>query len=166
LGGFEYLDDTTDAIHKIREKGIQPTVISPCPRHELDHALGEPQSIVPFITLVFGMLGCFVGYSFTAWTASDWVLPVGGKPILAIPAFTVIAFELTILLAALHTLIGVILLCVFDTLRNPIPNGAKQYARFQRDRFGIVVPCEQGAIGEFQEILKQNGAEEVHAEQR
>ena len=92
-GTFEFLDETTETIEQIRKEGIQPTVISPCPRHEIDHALGNPRTILPWIALCFGALGCFIGYSLPAWTASDWVLPVSGKPILAIPPFTIIGFE-------------------------------------------------------------------------
>ena len=105
-GIFEYLDETTETIDKIRNEGFQPTVISPCPRHEIDHALGNPSTILPWIALCFGALGCFIGYSLPAWTASDWVLPVSGKPIVAIPPFTVIGFELTILFTAIHTLLS------------------------------------------------------------
>ena len=86
---FENLDETTEAIEKIREQGKQPQVISPCPRHEIEHALGEPQTRLPFISLLFGGLGCLTGYSFPAWTASDWVLPVSGKPVVSIPPFTI-----------------------------------------------------------------------------
>ena len=91
-GTFEYLDETTETIEIVRNEGVQPTVISPCPRHEIDHALGNPSTILPWIALCFGALGCFIGYSLPAWTASDWVLPVSGTPILAIPPFTIIGF--------------------------------------------------------------------------
>ncbi len=161
---FEYLDEMSHAVEKIREKGKKPTVLSPCPRHEIDHALGDPQTRLPFISLLAGMLGCLTGYSFTAWTASDWVLPVSGKPIVAIPPFTVIGFELTILFTALFTLAGMVLLGVIDTLRHPLPAGAKKYTRFQRDRFGVVVDCDPSQIKDFEEIFKSHGAEEVHIE--
>ena len=161
---FEYLDETTDTIEQVREQGVQPIVITPCPRHEIDHALGNPTSIVPWIALAFGALGCFIGYSLPAWTASDWVLPVSGKPILAIPPFTIIGFELTILFTAIHTLAGLAVLAIIDSFRFPIPNAAKEYPRFQRDRFGVVVRCEVTKIGEFEAIMKKNGAEEVHVE--
>jgi len=163
-GTFEYLDETTEAIEEVREKGQTPTVISPCPRHEIDHALGHPFTPVPWVSLCFGALGTLIGYSFTAWTASDWVLPVGGKPILAIPAFTILGFELTILMAAVHTLLAVILFGIIGTLMNPLPEGVKRYVRFQRDRFGVVVPCSESQVSKFEEILKNHGAEEVHIE--
>lgn len=161
---FEYLDETTEAIEKLREQGKQPQVLSPCPRHEIEHALGEPQTRLPFISLIFGALGCLTGYSFPAWTASDWILPVSGKPILAIPAFTIIGFELTILFTALFTLAGMIFFIALDTWRNPLPKGAKKYTRFQRDRFGVVVACEPSQTKNFEELLKNHGAEEVYVE--
>ena len=161
---FEYLDETTDTIEQVRQKGVQPTVITPCPRHEIDHALGDPSTIVPWIALAFGALGCLIGFSLPAWTASDWVLPVSGKPIVAIPPFTIIGFELTILFTAIHTLVGLALLGIIDSFRFPIPKAAKRYPRFQRDRFGVVVRCDGNKIEEFKEIMKKNGAEEVHIE--
>ena len=30
---FEYLDETTETIEQVREQGVQPTVLMPCPRH-------------------------------------------------------------------------------------------------------------------------------------
>ena len=161
---FENLDETTEAIEKIREQGKQPQVISPCPRHEIEHALGEPQTRLPFISLLFGGLGCLTGYSFPAWTASDWVLPVSGKPVVSIPPFTIIGFELTILFTAIFTLAGMISLIVIDSFRHPLPKSAKKYVRFQRDRFGVVVPCDPSQTKDFEELLKAHGAEEVHVE--
>jgi len=161
---FEYLDETTDTIEQVREQGVQPTVITPCPRHEIDHALGNPSTIVPWIALAFGALGCLIGFSLPAWTASDWVLPVSGKPIVAIPPFTIIGFELTILFTAIHTLLGLAILGIIDSFRFPIPNAEKSYPRFQRARFGGVVRCDAATSEEFEAIMKKNGAEEVHVE--
>ena len=163
-GTFEYLDDTTEAIEELRKKGVEPTVLSPCPRHEIDHALGEPQSPVPFISLFFGALGCLIGYSLPAWTASDWVLPVGGKPVVAVTPFIVIGFELTILFTAIHVLAGLAILGIIDSYRFPIPKACKEYPRFQRDRFGVVVRCNESQLSEFETVMKNRGAEEVHVE--
>ena len=163
-GTFEFLDETTETIEQVRNEGVQPTVISPCPRHEIDHALGNPTTILPWIALFFGTLGCFIGYSFPAWTASDWVLPVSGKPILAIPPYTIIGFELTILFTTIFTLVSIAMLGIIDSFRFPIPRAAKKYPRFQRDRFGVVVRCDAEELEQFETIMKNNGAEEVHVE--
>ena len=164
-GVFENLDEMTDTIEEVRSKGIRPTTLSPCPRHEIEHSLGPQFTLVPWIGLGFAILGCIIGFAFPAWTASDWVLPVGGKPILAIPAFTIIGFELTILFTAIHTLLGIAVLGIIDSFRFPIPQAAKEYTRFQRDRFGVVVRCNESQLTEFETIMKNRGAEEVHVEQ-
>ena len=52
-GVFENLDEMTDTIEEVRSKGIRPTTLSPCPRHEIDHALGPQFTLVPWIGLVF-----------------------------------------------------------------------------------------------------------------
>ena len=49
-------------------------------------------------------------------------------------------------------------------MRFPIPKGAKKYLRFQRDRFGVVVRCDETKLEKFESIMKKNGAEEVHVE--
>ena len=55
---FEFLDDTCDAIKELRGAGFSKiTTHTPCPRHEIDHALGNPQSRVPFATLAGAVVG-------------------------------------------------------------------------------------------------------------
>ncbi|MGK5092837.1 DUF3341 domain-containing protein [Deltaproteobacteria bacterium TL4] len=161
---FEYLDEFSNAIRAVKNKGVVPTVLSPCPRHEIDNAMGNPETRLPYISLVFGALGCLIGFSFPAWTASDWVLPVSEKAIVAIPPFAVIGFELTILFAALFTLLGVIGLATWDALKNPLPKALKRYVRFQRDRFGIVIPCDLRHTKDYENLLISHGAEEVYIE--
>tara|TARA_B100000579_G_C22834366_1_gene857783 strand:- start:1219 stop:1740 length:522 start_codon:yes stop_codon:yes gene_type:complete len=163
-GVFENLDEMTETIEDVRSKGVRPTTLSPCPRHEIDHALGSQFTLIPWIGLAFATLGLTIGLGFPAWTASDWVLPVGEKPIISIPTFIVIGFELTILFTAIHVLAGIAVLGVIDSFRFPIPKACKEYTRFQRDRFGVVVRCNESQLTEFEAIMKNRGAEEVHVE--
>ena len=50
-GVFENLDEMTDTIEEVRSKGIRPTTLSPCPRHEIDHALGPQFTPVSYTHL-------------------------------------------------------------------------------------------------------------------
>ncbi|NIP15320.1 MAG: DUF3341 domain-containing protein, partial [Pseudomonadales bacterium] len=68
---------------------------------DLEHSLGYGQSPVRIFTLVGGLTGAATGFAFTTWTSVDWPLVTGGKPIVSIPAYVVIAFELTVLFGAL-----------------------------------------------------------------
>ena len=144
-GAFEYLDEAAEAVKKLRESGRDVSVISPCPRHEFNEALGNPQSRIPFVTLIFGGLGLFFGYALPSWTAMDWVLPVSGKPIVGIPAFTIIGFELMVLLGGMSTAIAIFLMGFYSLWKEKLPksDSFKNYPRFSIDRFGVVVRCKQ-----------------------
>jgi hypothetical protein len=61
---------------------------------------------------------------------------VGGKPIVSIPAFVIIAFELTILFGALATLTGFLILAGL-----PSPKGIAEPQEYG-NRFAIIVSEE------------------------
>ncbi len=164
---FEYLDDTCSAIEELRKKGYnQITTHTPCPRHEIDHALGNPQSRIPFFTL----LGAFVGFGLAIFIIVKmtlmWILPVSGKPVVSIPIMGPIAFELSVLLSIYFTIGGLILLIARDTFLNSKPQSKKYktYNRFMRDRFGIVVPCNNDSLKDVEFIFKTHQAEEINIE--
>jgi len=71
----------------------------------------------------------------------------------------VIAFELTILLGGLCTLLG-----LFVTARLPSLRGSSLYdPRFSEDRFGVEVTCDAAERGAIEDLLRSAGAEEVRA---
>ncbi len=162
-GTFAYMDETVTVIETLRSQGKDYSVLSPCPRHELFQAMGEPTSRLPWITLIFGGLGIFFGYGFPAWTAMDWVLPVSGKPIVGIPAFTIIGFELMVLLGGLATAGGLLLMGHLDLLRKRMPRSEqfKSYNRFSNDRFGIVVRCLESEVEAVETLMREHSVEEV-----
>jgi len=162
-GTFEYIDEAASAIEKLREDEMDVSVLSPCPRHELEHALGKPSSMIPFVTLVFGALGIFFGYGLPIWTSLDWVLPVSSKPIVSIPPFTIFGFELMILLGGVSTSVAIFVMGFLDHLREPMPasEAFKSYGRFSDDRFGIVVRCDKAAADKAEKVMKKFNVEEV-----
>ncbi|MCP3954313.1 MAG: DUF3341 domain-containing protein [Desulfobacterales bacterium] len=164
---FEYLDDTCAAIKELKAEGFdQITTHTPCPRHEIDHALGNPQSRVPFATLA----GAFVGFGLAVLImtkmALDWILPVSGKPIVSVPIMGPIAFELSVLVSIYFTIAGMFLLILRDMWKHPVPQSRKykDYNRFMRDRFGIVVTGGNGDLEKLENIFKKHQAEEVNLE--
>ena len=162
-GTFAYIDETAEVIKKLQDEGRTYSVLAPCPRHELHQAMGEPQSKIPFISLVCGASGIFLGYAIPSWMSMDWVLPVSAKPIVSIPAFTIIGFELMVLLGGLGTAAGVFLLGFAALRKKPLP-GSKQfkgYNRFSVDRFGIVVNCEESEAEPVERLMREHSVEEV-----
>ena len=152
LASYEYLDDTVDAITDLRKAGFQRlTAYAPFPEHHIEHAMGYDQSPVRVFTLVGALTGTAAGFAFTIWTSMDWPLITGGKPVLSIPAYVVIAFELTILFGALATVIG-----LFINSRLPDPRPMVVYdPEFSSGRFGVQVTAEEGRLDEARSILNK-----------
>lgn len=94
-----------EAARKTRESGVERfEAISPFPLHGIDEAMGIPLSFIPWVTFIFGTLGCVFGVWFTWWTSAvSWKLVIAGKPLWSVPAFIPVIFELTILFGALSS---------------------------------------------------------------
>ncbi len=150
LASYEYLDSTVDAIDQLKKAGFKGVkAYSPYPDHHIEHALGYDQSPVRVWTLVGGLTGTATGFALATWTSMDWPLVVGGKPIVSIPAYIIIAFELTILFGALSTLIGLFILSRLPDVRPSMVYDPE----FSAGRYGVYVEAEGGRIDEARKIL-------------
>lgn len=163
LGVFHHVDTTVHAIRALKAKGYRAIeAYSPVPLPEFEEALtghGLPRSPVRLFTLVGGLTGTASGFALTIWSSLKWNLITGGKPVVSIPPFVIIAFELTILLGGLCTLLGLLV-----TARLPRLRGSARYdPRFSSDRFGVEVTCDPGDVAAVAAILREAGAEEVRA---
>ena len=158
VGVFGDIDGLVLAIRELKAKGYDSvTVYSPVPRHEIDDVLDQPVSPVRVFTLIGGLTGCSLGFAYAISTSLDWSLIVGGKPIVSIPPFIIIAFECTILIGALSTVAG-----MFINARLPKFRQAAGYdPRFSNDKFGILVFGGPSQVGSAEQIMKAAGAEEV-----
>ena len=163
MGVFPHVDTAVHAIRELRARGFSPvSAYSPVPLPEFEEALtghGLPLSPVRLFTLVGALTGTVSGFALTIWSALKWDLITGGKPVVSIPPFVVIAFELTILLGGLCTLLGLLV-----TARLPRLRGSPHYdPRFSADHFGVEVVCRLDQVGTVDAILRQAGAAEVRA---
>ncbi len=158
LGVLKHPLDTADAVTKLRGAGFEDlNVYSPVPSHEIEHALHRGESGVRLWTLIGGLTGVSLGYLMTIWMSYDWPLVIGGKPFASIPAYTVIAFELTILFGGVLTVAGLVvhgLILSRDTSSAYRPS-------FSGGEFGCVVNCHSDQIPRVQELLQGAGCTEV-----
>ena len=162
VGVFAHVDTTVKALEELRAQGYQALeVYMPAPMHEIEDVMerGRPVSRVRLFTLIGALTGTASGFTLTIWSAMQWGLVTGGKPIASIPPFVVIAFELTILFGGLATALGMFLLGRLPRFR---PSAAYD-PRFSNDRFGVAVQCPPGRGASVGEILRGAGAEEVRA---
>jgi ActD protein len=162
VGVFAHVDTTVKALEELRAQGYQDLeVYMPAPMHEIEDVMerGRPVSRVRLFTLIGALTGTASGFTLTIWSAMQWGLVTGGKPIASIPPFVVIAFELTILFGGLATALGMFVLGRLPRFR---PSAAYD-PRFSNDRFGVAVQCPPGRGAAVGEILRGAGAEEVRA---
>ena len=162
VGVFAHVDTTVKALEELRALGYHDLeVYTPSPVHEIEEVMerDRPLSRVRLFTLIGGLTGTASGFILTIWSAMQWGLVTGGKPIASIPPFVIIAFELTILFGGLATVIGIVLLGRLPRFRL----SAAYDPRFSNDRFGVEVRCAPGRGRSVSEILSAAGAEEVRA---
>jgi len=167
LASYDYLDSTVDAIEGLRRAGFKAiTAYAPYPEHHIEAALGYGQSPVRVFTLVGGLTGAATGLAFTTWTNMDWPLVVGGKPIVAIPAFVPIVFEMTVLFGALSTVVGLFILSRLPAIKPPVIYDPE----FTSGRYGVFVEAPPERVGEAKRILEaqepvelREGTEAAHA---
>lgn len=86
--------------------------------HEADELLDRSQSPVRFFTGAGAITGCIFGFAFTIYTVLSWPLVTGGKEIVSVNAFIVIAYELTILFGGLAAFAGFLLLTRLPAFKN------------------------------------------------
>jgi hypothetical protein len=161
LGVFETPGPVASAATRLKNRGFsEMEIYSPAPFEELDDVLDEKPSRVRIWTLIGGLIGVVTGYSLTIWMSNDWPIMIGGKPFSAIPVYTIIAFELTILFGGLATLLGLLVV-------GKLPYGSfgktdKAYsARFSAEDFGLVVECSDRDVAEVDALLRSHDAKEV-----
>jgi len=158
LGVLSSPESTASALTGLRNAGFDDLdAFSPVPSHEIEHALDRGPSRVRGWTLVGALTGVFLGYLMTIWMANDWPLIVGGKPYSSIPAYTIIAFELTILFGGVLTVLGFLVHGLMLT------DGKAEAYRpsFSGDEFGCLVSCASDQIPRVQELLNGAGCKEV-----
>src|SRR5215218_1038218 len=161
LASFHELDSAVHAIEDLNRARIgQVTVFSPTPRHEFEDVLSRPKSAVRKFTLAFGLMGVTFGYWIAIWISDYWPIVVGGKPIASWVPYTIIGFELMVLIGSLSTVFG-----MFAVSRLPRLTLTVGYdGRFSHGDYGVWVPAGPDRASQASEVLRKHGAVEVRNE--
>ena len=161
LGVYDEASKAAAAAYAVRALRVgEVTAYTPAPDHAIEAVLSHRVSPVRLFALVGGMVGCVLGFAVPIYTSLDWPLLTGGKPIVSIPPFVVIAFELTILLASLGAILGFLVLSGLPSFRS----GPPYDPRFSVDRWGVLVACTADQADLVRAKLSEVGAEEVRSE--
>lgn len=106
---FDTKEEFLEKLEAMMKEGVKPgtvTTLTPFHVHEAEHILKSKPSELRFFTLTGALLGFFLSFAFIIFTVFDWPLITGGKPLVSIPAFIIIAFECTILIGGIVSFLG------------------------------------------------------------
>ncbi len=163
-------DDPTalvGAARKAREGGYRRLdAYSPFPVEELTEALGMRHTKLPLLILLGGIVGCLGGYYMQYYAAAiSYPINVGGRPLHSWPMFIPVTFELTILLAALTAVLGMLALNGLPMPYHPLFN-VPRFAHASRDRFFLCIQAidpkfDESTTKQFLAELQPVSVEEV-----
>jgi len=161
VGAFHQIDAAIHAIEDLKkQRSGDITVFTPTPRHEFEHAMKHPPSKVRIFTLAFGLAGVTFGYWIPVWISDYWPLVVGGKAIATWVPFTILGFEVMVLIGGLATVFAMFGLSHIPRLTMTVGYDA----RFSGGYYGVFVDTEPDEVSMVEGILKKHGAEEVRRE--
>lgn len=161
LGAFHEVDSAVHAIEALKKERFGDiTVFTPTPRHEFDHVMAHPPSKVRVFTLIFGLLGVTFGYWIAIWISDYWPLVVGGKPVASWVPYTILGFEVMVLVGGLMTVYAMFGLSHIPRLTTTVGYDP----RFSGGHFGVWVVTDPERTNDAMAILQKFGAEEVRRE--
>jgi hypothetical protein len=111
---------------------------SPFPIEGLAETLGFHDNRVPILTAIGGICGALVGYFMQVYTNRAFPIDIGGRALVAPPAFALITFELAVLFAVLAAIGGMLALNRLPRLHHPIFE-AKRFHLASSDRFFLII---------------------------
>lgn len=139
---------------------------SPFPIEGLAEAIGFHKNMLPLIVLIGGVVGCAGGFFLQYWVhVIDYPLNIGGRPLNSWPLFIPVTFELTVLVAALAAVLGLLALNGLPMPYHPVFN-VERFELATRNRFFLCIEASDAnfdvaATRRFLESMNPNGVYEV-----
>jgi hypothetical protein len=121
MAEFDRAERLLDAVKQSRGAQYRRMdAYSPFPIEGLADALGFKDLRVPILTLIGGMVGAATGFGMQVYTNLDFPIDIGGRPLVSVPAFMLITFELAVLGAVLASIGGMLALNHLPRLHHPV----------------------------------------------
>lgn len=153
-----------EAARAVRNKGYRRfDVHSPFPIHGMDDAMRLGYPLLPWLVFFGGLTGGLGGLALQCWvSAVDYPLVIDGKPFLSIPAFMPIVFELTVLLAALSAVFGMIFFNLLPMLYHPLFK-VERFSHATQDAFFLSIQARDKRfdIEATRQLLQSLGGQNI-----
>jgi hypothetical protein len=169
IAEFDNPDDLLAAAHRARAEGYRRMdAFTPLPIEGLAEAVGFERTSLPLVVFIGGLCGCIGGFLLQYFpSVIDYPLNVGGKPFNSWPAFVPVTFELTILGAALATVLGMLAMNGLPTPYHPVFN-APRFELASRNRLFLCIKARDPKFHlertrQFLTALKAREVSEVEA---
>jgi hypothetical protein len=167
LAEFESPDDLLAAAERAHAEGYRRLdAYTPFPIEGLAEAIGFHYNRLPLLVLIGGLAGAAGGFGLQYWVAAiSYPINIGGRPFNSWPSFIPVTFEMTILLAALTAVLGLLALNGLPMPYHPVFN-VPRFALATRDRFFLCIEAtdprfEHEATRRFLESLGPREVSEV-----
>lgn len=167
MAEFDNPTSLVNAARAAHEKGYRKLdAYSPFPIEELSDALHLHKNLLPLIVLIGGILGGLGGYLLQYYvTVIYFPINIAGRPLHSWPAYIVITFEMTILIASVSAVLGLLALCGLPMPYHPTFN-VPRFALASRNRFFLCIEStdplfDHDKTCEFLETLEPREVSEV-----
>lgn len=139
LAEFAGADALIRAVRHARAEGYRRIeTYTPFPIEGVEEAIGFRENRIAGLCLAGGLSGSALGFLMQVYVNLDFPINVGGRALIAVPAFLVVTFELIILFAVLFAVFGMLALNRLPRLHHPLFD-AERFRLASLDRFFLCV---------------------------
>jgi hypothetical protein len=167
MAEFDQPEALLEAARRTFDEGYRRMdAYSPFPVDGLAEAIGFHKTRLPLLVLIGGIVGCVGGFYLQYWAAViDYPLNIGGRPLNSWPMFIPVTFEMTILVAGLFAVLGLLALNGLPMPYHPVFN-VERFQLATRNRFFLCIESadpkfDQEATRRFLESCGPRGVYEV-----
>jgi len=164
LAEFADAEALVEATARVYDAGYREMeAYSPLAVEGLPEALGFRRTGLPLVVLVGGIVGCLSGFALQYWTTVvAYPLNIGGRPLVSWPSWIPVMFEMTVLVAVLSAVLGMLAMNGLPRPHHPL-FAIPAFDRATQDRFFLCVLARDPRYDPrtTRELLERLGAKEV-----